>query len=93
MDIHEAIVRVDLLLDIDSTYGSDWDAWQMVRSRAVAPLKACEWKEDADGNWDTGCGSSFAIIDGTPEENKMAFCPYCGGQLVQKLLVQDEDED
>lgn len=38
----------------------------------------CVWKQDDDGNWDTQCDNLFIIIDGTPAENSMQFCPYCG---------------
>ena len=40
----------------------------------------CAWS--ADG-WlhRTSCGESFAIVDGTPIENDMRFCCYCGKAL------------
>lgn len=41
--------------------------------------QTCEWKEDEDsGAWETECGKMFEIIDGTPLENKMVYCPFCG---------------
>ena len=43
----------------------------------------CVWTEDEDGAWDTHCGNRFLIIDGTPTENDMAFCPYCGKAIVE----------
>lgn len=43
---------------------------------------ACAWKRDDDGNWQTGCGGMFVLLDeGTPAENSMAFCCYCGKPL------------
>lgn len=36
----------------------------------------CQWEED--GTWATSCGSYFDIACGTPSDNGMAFCPYCG---------------
>lgn len=44
----------------------------------TTPQPACEWKEDEDGNWDTGCGNTFSFDEGGPEENKSKFCCYCG---------------
>lgn len=44
----------------------------------------CIWTEGEDGYYDTACGGAFAITDGTPEENDMAWCPYCGRRLVVK---------
>lgn len=43
----------------------------------------CAWFPDvADfGTWRTECGHVYQINEGTPEENKMAFCTYCGGSL------------
>ena len=70
MDIHEAIVRVDLLLDIDSTYGSDWDAWQMVRSRAVAPAIQAQPER---------CRTLVGCIScGRGRATEWRWCPYCG---------------
>ena len=41
----------------------------------------CHWTEDGDGNYDTDCGQAFCMTDGTPEENHMKFCCYCGKAL------------
>lgn len=42
----------------------------------------CRWRQDEDdGAWDTTCGERFEIIDGTPQENGMKFCCYCGKEL------------
>lgn len=49
--------------------------------------KPCTWQSDEDGNWHTECGEIFVIIDGTPTENKMRYCPYCGGGLMQAKRV------
>jgi hypothetical protein len=43
----------------------------------------CEWKQDENGVWETECGNLFEIIDGTPNENNLKYCPYCGKHLVQ----------
>lgn len=58
-----------------------YQAWQASRERYVP--SPCEWLQDEwDGSWDTSCGNKFEIIDGTPEDNEMKFCTYCGGHLV-----------
>lgn len=42
----------------------------------------CRWDYDADmGAYETECGHAFCINEGTPAENDMRFCPYCGGEL------------
>ena len=40
---------------------------------------SCRWTEYEDCEaWDTGCGHAFYIENGTPQENDMKFCCYCG---------------
>ena len=50
-------------------------------------MNECVWTEDAypDGEvvWETGCGETFVINDGTPEQNHFRFCTYCGKPLKQ----------
>lgn len=45
---------------------------------------ACVWTEDADGAWETECGHVFEVMTGTPSENDMRFCCYCGGALIEE---------
>ncbi len=45
--------------------------------------EACEWNSDEDGNWWTACDNGWCLNDGTPEENGMKFCPFCGRGLTQ----------
>lgn len=49
----------------------------------------CAWAEDQDGTWETDCGGAFVVNDGTPHENRMAFCPYCGRELDQYPYADD----
>jgi hypothetical protein len=43
----------------------------------------CTWTQDPDdGSYDTECGNLFEIMNGTPSENGMKFCPYCGDHIV-----------
>jgi len=43
----------------------------------------CMWTEvDNDvGAWETSCGNAHILIAGTPQENEMNFCCYCGGDM------------
>ena len=46
------------------------------------PQPKCRWTmDDFDGSWDTECQEKFVLNDGTPHENGMRWCPYCGGRL------------
>lgn len=47
----------------------------------------CVWHNDpeTDNSWDTSCRQLFELYDGTPTENGMKFCCYCGGSLVEHI--------
>ncbi len=60
-----------------------------------APVIPCEWKEDdADcGCWRPACGGDLFVLNaGTPAENKMKFCPFCGKPL-KEVPYKEEDDD
>ena len=46
----------------------------------------CTWKMvDSDYNiWETDCGVSFVLEDGTPKENHLRYCCYCGRKLIEE---------
>lgn len=46
----------------------------------------CIWEETTDG-WQTSCGHLFVLLDGTPEQNRMMYCPYCSGRLRTSVLT------
>lgn len=46
----------------------------------------CVWRIDGD-EWDaeaydTSCGNKYVIMNGTPADNNMKFCVYCGKKLI-----------
>lgn len=45
--------------------------------------EVCNWEADSEGNYSTSCGETFTLIDGTPEDNRMKYCPYCGKPIRQ----------
>ena len=49
--------------------------WEMVNSGK------CRWVEEEEC-WATQCGNAFVIIDGTPSDNEMVYCPYCGKEIL-----------
>lgn len=51
----------------------------------------CTWSQNAEGNWETSCDEVYCIADGTPAENRMKFCTYCGLPVVEKVY-EEEDE-
>ncbi len=48
------------------------------------PQDKCHWYEDGAA-WATQCGEYFEITNGTPAENGMMFCPYCGRPIDQEV--------
>jgi len=47
---------------------------------SVLPDEICEWK-DVGEYWETGCDGAFCISNGTPKNNEMEYCPYCGKEI------------
>lgn len=65
-------------------------------------METCEWKENEseyDTTWETSCGETFVLLEGTPEENGLKFCAYCGRKLTQRAAdappagFEDEEFD
>lgn len=60
--------------------------------------KTGKWQETDDG-WDgvfyvcSECGCSWTLIDGTPSDNGMNFCPHCGTKMVEVVEKLKEDEE
>lgn len=44
----------------------------------------CDWTSGSKDYYETDCGQSFIIIDGTPKDNGMKFCCYCGKRLRER---------
>jgi hypothetical protein len=55
----------------------------------------CHWKyDDIDGCWNADCGNAFVLEDGSPADNHMRFCSYCGRILVaDPMQAEDDSED
>lgn len=53
----------------------------------------CTWTEDDEGTWWTECDEGFCLTDGTPSENSMNFCSYCGKKLVEKRYEPEAETD
>lgn len=54
----------------------------------------CTWHQDGDsdsGLYATSCRHYFNLEDGTPEDNKMAWCCYCGKKLAQELIEEEDN--
>lgn len=62
--------------------------------RGLMPDRStCSWTDDQDGSWHTTCDNYFSLNDGSPDDNNMKFCCFCGGGLVTVIPpLSDEDE-
>ena len=61
---------------LTTIYTADQMRQAYAAGREARPV--CLWN-NADGCWETTCGNAFEINDGTPAENNMTYCCYCGG--------------
>ena len=55
----------------------------------------CTWsnsEDDSDTHWQTSCGEDFLLNDGTPEDNNMKYCCYCGKPIEQLVTSGSEDD-
>ena len=44
----------------------------------------CTWTPDEDGDYQTGCNDIWLLIEGTPTENGMKFCAFCGKPIKEE---------
>jgi hypothetical protein len=55
------------------------------------PGKKCTWTEDNEGLWETECKELYDVQVGSPDENKMKYCCYCGKILEQKEYSEENE--
>lgn len=58
--------------------GIGWNVPDRFELATKRETEICNWEADSEGNYSTDCGETFTLIDGTPEENRMRYCCYCG---------------
>jgi hypothetical protein len=52
----------------------------------------CTWSQDEEGCWSTDCNNCFTLVDGSPEDNGMKFCCYCGKRLEEVPWRAEEEK-
>lgn len=67
----------DALVD---AYQEALDLAQYIRQELEERKRTCTWAQaEADSDcWETTCKNAWCLTDGTPKENKIAFCNFCG---------------
>jgi hypothetical protein len=57
----------------------------------------CRWLQDGDegsSTWQASCSRRYFMLeDGTPTDNRMSHCCYCGKKLVEVPIEQEDDHD
>lgn len=55
----------------------------------------CTWTETKPevSYWATQCDHAFTINDGTPADNGMRFCCYCGNLIKQVPFSAEEESE
>lgn len=79
---------------LSTHYLNEWDTLGVLASvdripaADVRPVVHGKWEETEMSCWDgdiawvcSVCGEPWTLIDGTPAENNMNFCPNCGAQM------------
>jgi hypothetical protein len=70
-------------------------AFRALIAAAPAPEAACNWSQEDDESdcWVTSCGNAFSLNDGTPSENSIKHCCYCGRHLTETRWEPESDEE
>ncbi len=52
----------------------------------VESKNICVWSQDSENSdiWLSGCGKVFVLNEGTPQENQVKYCVYCGKTVEQE---------
>lgn len=49
--------------------------------------EVCRWQSSGEGDiYETECGDTFQIFEGSPSDNHMEFCCYCGRKLKEEVF-------
>ena len=81
-------------LRLSTHYLNEWDtlgvlaAADRIPSADVAPVRHGRWNEESPDCLDgdsvyvcSVCGETWTLIEGTPLDNNMHYCPNCGAKM------------
>ena len=57
---------------------------RLMAERSLYHLGTCLWTETKDGHWETGCNQMHCFEDGSPSDNHLQYCGYCGERLTEQ---------
>ena len=54
----------------------------------------CVWsQDDAESDvWNTSCGKAFTLNDGTPKDNHIKYCFFCGKPCDEAPYEESNDD-
>jgi PHP family Zn ribbon phosphoesterase len=66
----------------------EWEAWQEQQKKIdefeADKNETCEWyfsDEEEEDYYETECGRSFVMFEGTPKDANFIYCTYCGRKI------------
>ncbi|MBU0601091.1 MAG: hypothetical protein KKD25_01660 [Gammaproteobacteria bacterium] len=85
------LVTADELIEI---INSELEVATTVPAEVSMPLQ-CNWYQEDEGSdvWGTSCGSRFTLNDGTPFDNRMEHCAFCGKHIIDNPWPDDGGDE
>ncbi len=88
-----AMLALKALEHAEEDGNCEYGATAALRAALERPSE-CRWLQDGDGDSGTYMASCnqryFSVVDGTPKDNHMEHCCYCGKPLVE-VPIEPED--
>ena len=79
-----AIERAKAYLDTLPAPILEFEAQRIIRNLIAEREAVCTWTPDRMRFvWVTDCGESFAIHEGSPGQNGLQYCCFCGRRLAE----------
>lgn len=76
------------------TFNAVRDENRHLRNALAARNATCEWKYDDYLNMYEGeCGVAWAFTEGNIDDNDCAYCPRCGGRIVNISHTTENDDE
>lgn len=89
---------VNALIGDKRDFADEYEKTLMIIAPYLADEKGvCNWTSEGDpdyneGRWTSDCGNDFLLTEGTPSENKLKFCCWCGKSLTETRTAEQEKE-
>jgi hypothetical protein len=91
-------LAIGVLSDEDETESNAVRASIKALKAALEQPNECHWYQDGDEDsdkWAASCGRHryFQLNDGTPTDNRMTHCCYCGKPLVEVPIDPEDNHE